>query len=854
VTFFTFSGRAPGLRARGGVPYVAAPAEIPAPNAGQAEACFHCGLALLPDERWTTLIAGQRRRFCCAGCEAVARAIVDQGLADYYRLRVAPTGERPHLGLAFETYDEPAVQQSFVRAAPAGAREAALALKGIRCSACVWLNEETLRRLPGVVSAAVNYATRRAVVCWDPGRIALSEILSAIARIGYRAFPYAPERADAIHRAERRGALWRLFVAGFGMMQVTMYAVPAYLAGDGTLPDDIAQLLRWASLCLTVPVVGYSAQPFFLGAWRALRTGRFGMDVPVAVGIGAAFAASVWATVIGAGEVYFDSVTMFVFLLLAGRFLELGARHRSTEALAHLARLAPALAERLTGFPDSLASERVAAPSLRPGDLVLIRPGEAVPADGVVVRGRGAVDEALLTGEATPREKRPGSGLIGGSINLTEALVARVERVGAETVLAGIGRLVERALGERQPLAELADRYAHWFVVVVLALAGATALAWSAWDPSRALWVAVSVLVVTCPCALSLATPAALAVATGELARRGFVVARGHTIEALARATDVVFDKTGTLTHGEPRVTVAAPVGGEPLAACVAVARAIEEASEHPIAKAIVRYADEAGAPRLVGDELANHPGRGIEALVGRRRYRIGTPAFCAGIAGAVARPEASTSAATTVFLAGEQGWLARFELGDALKPDAAALIRALAGAGKRVHLLSGDGAAATARVATAAGIAQFRAAAEPAAKQAYVRSLQAAGALVAMIGDGVNDAPVLAQADVSVAMGQGADLAQAQADAVLVSGRLATLGEAFDLAARAMRVIRQNLGWAFAYNLAAIPAAAAGLVTPWLAGIGMSVSSLAVVLNALRLRRRNAVGANARTPWRQVS
>jgi Cu2+-exporting ATPase len=781
------------------------------------------------------------RSFCCPGCEAIARAIVGQGLADYYRLRAAPPGERPAAADSFEAYDQPAVQQSFVRSAPDGTREASLALDGIRCSACVWLNEQTLRRLPGVASAVVNYATRRAVVRWDPARIALSDILSAVARIGYRAFPYEPRRLDAMHRGERRNALWRLFVAGFGMMQVMMYAVPAYLAGDGTMAEDIAHLLRWASLSLTVPVVGYSAQPFFLGAWRDLRARRLGMDVPVAVGIAVAFAASAWATVRGSGEVYFDSITMFVFLLLAGRSLELAARQRSTAALAHLARLAPALAERLTRFPESLETERVAAASLRPGELVLIRPGEAVPADGAVVRGQGAVDEALLTGESTPRARPAGSRLIGGSINLTEPLVMRVERVGADTVLAAIGRLVERALAERQPLAELADRYAHWFVLVVLGLAGLTAVAWSAVDGSRALWVAVSVLVVTCPCALSLATPAALAVATGELARRGFVVARGHAIEALARATDVVFDKTGTLTGGEPRVTAARPLGAASIETCVATARAIEQASEHPIAKAIVRYADAAGAPRIAVDRVANHPGRGVEALAGVRRCRIGEEAFCAELAGTAPPAGLPSASGTAVFLAAERDWLARFELGDALRPDAAALVRGLAAAGKRVHLLTGDNAGAAAAVARAVGIDRVRAEADPRAKQGYVRALQAAGALVAMVGDGVNDAPVLAQADLSIAMGQGADLAQAQADAVLVSGALGTLGEAFDLAARTMRVIRQNLSWAFVYNVAAIPAAAAGLVTPWIAGIGMSGSSLAVVLNALRLRR----------PWR---
>ena len=812
--------------------------------------CFHCGLEIEDPLQHTALVAHRRREFCCAGCCAVAQAIDAAGLTDFYRFRAEPGGSPVEpASEGFGAYDDPAFQHAFVRTVPDGTREVSLALEGIRCSACVWLSEQTLRRLPGVETAGVNYATRRAVVRWDPGRIALSAILSAIARVGYRATPYEPDRVDAIHRAERRSALWRLFVAAFGMMQVMMYAIPAYVAGDGSMPADIARLLQWASLCLTVPVIGYSAQPFFLGAWRDLRAGRLGMDVPVALGVGIAFAASVWATLRGAGEVYFDSVTMFVFLLLAGRFLELDARQRSTEALAHLGRLAPAFAQRLSDFPTSLEAERVAASALRPGDLVLVRPGEAVPADGGVVRGEGAVNEALLTGEGVPREKRPGSMLVGGSVNLTDPLVMRVERVGPDTVLAGITRLVERALVERPALAQLADRYAHWFVLVVLALAAATAFGWSLVDPPRALWVAVSVLVVTCPCALSLATPATLTVATGELARRGFVVARGHVIEALARATDVVFDKTGTLTLGELQVAAVTPLGAPPLDECLLIARAIEQASEHPIAKAIVRHAEEVPGPQPGVERLVNRPGHGVEAMIGGQSYRIGDRAFCIEIAGALPTALEPPSIGTAVYLATGAGWLARFELADTLKPDAAAVVAALESMGKRVHLLSGDGEPAVNRVASTLGIAAVRAGADPAAKQEYVRALQAGGAIVAMIGDGVNDAPVLAQADVSIAMGKGADLAQAKADAVLLSGALATLREAFALSRRAMGVIRHNLAWAFAYNLAAVPAAAAGLVTPWMAGIGMSASSAAVVLNALRLCRRGGDEAAVPSP-----
>jgi Cu2+-exporting ATPase len=527
---------------------------------------------------------------------------------------------------------------------------------------------------------------------------------------------------------------------------------------------------------------------------------------------------------------------MFVFLLLAGRYLEFEARHRAGAALAHLGRLVPAQAERLREFPGPLGTERVAVSALRPGDFVLVRPGERVPADGTVAQGEGTLNESLLTGESRAVAKRPGNRVIGGSISVAAPLVVRVERVGADTVLAAIGRLVERAMTERHHLAELADRYAHWFVLAVLFVAAAVAVAWALIAPERALWIAVSVLVVTCPCALSLATPVALTVATGELARRGLVVTRGHAVEALARATDVVFDKTGTLTHGELRVAAEAALGAVPLEHCMAIAQAVEASSEHPIARALVRRA---GDGSIAAGAVTNNPGRGVEAALGGVRYRLGSPGYCAELAGPSSLAhEAVDPAATVVYLAAEGAWLARFELADTLKPGAAALVRRLETMGKRVHLLSGDGAGAVRAAAATLGIGAVRAEAEPAAKQAYVKALQQKGAIVAMIGDGVNDAPVLAQANVSVALGTGAELAQTGADAVLLSGDPDALAESFDVARRTLGVIRQNLAWAAVYNLVAVPAAAAGLVTPWMAGIGMSGSSLAVVLNALRLRR----------------
>ena len=783
--------------------------------------CFHCGEAVPAGARYGVTAEGRWRAVCCAGCEAVAATILGQGLGDYYRLR-APTGVKPTSeapGDDLTVYDDPGVQCGFVHR-DGNVCDALLLLEGIRCSACAWLNERTVARLPGVMEADVNYATHRMSVRWDSSRVRLSEILAAVRRIGYRASPHDPARFDALQSGERRDALWRLFVAGFGMMQVMMYALPAYLAGDGEMSADIGQLMRWASLALTLPVVAYSAAPFFSGTWRDLVAWRLGMDVPVALGVAVAFGASVAATVAGSGAVYFDSISMFVFLLLLGRYFELLARQRSTRSLQHLGRLVPEFAHRLGEFPRSLEADRVPTAALNPGDRVLVKPGETFPADGLVEEGSSLVSEALLSGEAKPVAKSAGSAVIAGAANLTSPLIVRVERIGPATVLSSILRLVERAAAEKPPLIELADRAASWFILAVLVLAAAAGLYWAAMDPGRALPVVVAVLVATCPCALSLATPIALTVAITELAGRGVVIARSHAVEALATVTDVVFDKTGTLTRGEPnlaRVTI-----------CGGVARAILDAAP--------------AGPALRVAEIRNSPGAGIDARVEGRRYRIGTLAFArelaSGFPSIVEDPRDSL-----VWLVDESGLLAAFRFEDALRPEAKEAVRALQALGVTVHLLSGDGEEAVRDVADGAGIGVARAQATPEHKREYVIGLQKRRRLVAMVGDGINDAPVLAQADVSVAMGGGARLAQMRADAVLVSQDLRELPRAIERARRTLKSVRQNVAWAFAYNLLALPLALSGMLTPWLAALGMAGSSLVVTVNALRLQtaRRRA-------------
>jgi Cu2+-exporting ATPase len=803
--------------------------------------CYHCGLPVDGAVRYRVRIAGADQPMCCAGCAAVAEAISGGGLEQFYRHRDAlpEATPEPGGGRDLSVYDLPEVQADFVRTVAhvdcADAREALLIIEGIRCAACVWLNEQHVGRLPGVLVLDINYATRRARVVWDPARVSLSAILQAVADIGYQAWPNDRAHAESVARNERRDALWRLAVAGLGMMQVMMYAWPEYVAGDLELPDSIAALMRWASLILTVPVVLYSAAPFFSRAWRDLAARRVGMDLPVALGVGSAFAASLWATVTRSGEVYFDSVTMFVFLLLAGRYLEMLARQRAVRGVEDLAQAMPAMARRFTGWPAA-QTEAVPVVRLVVGDHVVVAAGEAIPADGRLVEGRSEFDESLLTGESKPQARQAGDRVVGGSMNLASPVVLQVEQVGEATRLAAIRRLIGRASASRPEVVQFADRIALHFVSALIVLACVTAGVWLWIDPDRALWVFVAVLVVSCPCALSLATPAALTVATGVLSRSGLLVTRAHAIETLARVTHVVFDKTGTLTTGDMHVQRTETLRDIDPIDALALAAALETHSTHPIARALRQASTAPSLPTVEALEAVT--GQGVKAMLGGRAVRLGSAEFVCAAAG-IAAPETPAGNATPVWLGDEHGLIARFDLTDTVRTGAAALLARLRERGIAVTLLSGDAPAPVRALAAELGIEDAHARMSPEGKRAFIERLQSGGAVVAMLGDGVNDAPVLAQAQVSVAMGSGTELARAQGDLVLLSSGFDALTRGFDTAQATLAVVRQNLRWAFAYNLLAIPPAMLGWITPWMAGIGMSVSSLVVVLNALRLQRR---------------
>jgi len=797
--------------------------------------CFHCGLPLPADAGWKVEIDGMGRAMCCPGCAAVAQAIVDHGITDYYRDRsgYAATAGDALLPPRLRLYDSEEAASKYQYRAADGMLEATLSVDGLRCAACVWLIERRLRQLAGVISADMNVGTGRLFVRWHPAHCRLSDILGAMHEIGYAGYPFDPARHEAQLRRAGKTLGRQLFVAGLSMMQVMMYAVPAYLA-DGTLEADMATLMQWASLLLTLPAVCYSAQPFFRGAWAAVRQRALTMDVPVALGIGAAFAASVAATVRGSGEVYFDSVTMFIFLLLCSRVLELAARRRAAGALERLQHGLPDAAQRLDAYPASRNTTTVAAADLMPGDVILARPGDAVAADAVLLEGHTSIDLSLLTGESAPQRRMAGDDVPGGAVNAGQPVLLRVVRSAGCSTLATLVRMAESAGLGKPALAQWADRVAAWFVAGLLLLAGAAFLFWQWHDAARAWPITIAVLVVSCPCALSLATPSALAVATDALLSRGVLIVRPHVLETLHRATHVIFDKTGTLTLGTPALRDIGLYNGFERAACLQVAAALEAGSAHPLAQALLAAA---GPSPFNAGEVRLFAGEGIEGTVQGVRYRLGSANFVGGIGGRFLQP-VMPSGVSPVWLGSEDGVLARFDLADGLRDDAAVAVASFLAGGRQVVLLSGDQQAVADDVARLLGIKVALGGQLPDQKLAYVRGLQRDGAVVAMVGDGINDAAVLRASDVSFAMGSGAVLAQSSADAVLLSGQLRALSDAASAASSAMAVVKQNLVWAMVYNAVAIPAAAVGWLNPWMSGVGMSLSSMLVVANALRLRR----------------
>ena len=773
---------------------------------------------------------------------------------------IAPSTLAAYPAEALQVLDDPQEWRAFSRAwaQDPALWESSVVVQGMRCASCALKCEEALAKVPGVISAQVSGVSHRATVVWSSSRVLPSEWLCALHAAGYQAVPANDCFVLELRKLQTRQVLWRWLVAGLCMMQVMMYAYPAYIAHPGDLTAEMEQLLRWASWVLTLPVILFSCGSFFRDAVRDVVHRRISMDLPVALGMAITFGVSTAGTFEPNGafgaEVYFDSLTMFVFFLLTGRWLELRLRDHTAGALEALMNRLPQSVQRK--LPDG-TFERVAARRIVVGDVLRVHAGEAFLADGVLEQGETSVDEALLTGESMPLARGPGSTVIAASHNLSTTVLMRVVRIADATRFAQMVALMQSASTTKPHAAVLADRIAKPFLAFVLLAAFGAAAWWWPHDPAHALMVAVAVLVVTCPCALSLATPAAMLASAGTLARGGVLVRRLAAFETLACVDTFVFDKTGTLTCDAFVLGRANLREGVSRNHALALAAALAQRSVHPVSRALVlaaqsdegmqgNYTDcmdhiqQAPAPpRWACDSATEVAGQGVSGLVydasenappKTMALRLGSATFC-GV------PSVGSDS-LCVYLSDSHGWLATFELQEELRPHALEVVSALAQAGVQVHMLSGDSSGAVARVAAQAGIVHVQGGCMPEDKLAYLHKLQAQGRVVAMVGDGFNDTPVLAASHVAFAMGAQVPLAQAHADFVVLGSQLMGVLRATLLARRTQRVVRQNLFWALLYNAVCVPLAVMGYLPAWLAGLGMAVSSLVVVLNALRLSR----------------
>ncbi len=810
---------------------VAAPSQA-APT--RAAACFHCGEALGADAV-VSRIDGAAHDFCCRGCAGAAEWIATAGLADYYRLRQAEAARVDAADDDLSLWDRPEVQAEHVRRLPEGSQITVLT-DGMRCAACAWLIDRALRRRAGVREVVANAVTGRIRITWDAAAARLSEVLGDLSALGYRVHLSPGQAREDARRRERRIAILRLGVAGLGAMQAMMFAEALYLDTAREMSIPMRDFLRWVAFLLSTPVVFYSGWPFLAGMWNELRLRRFGMDTLVATSVLLAYFASLFETIRGGAHVWFDASVMFVLFLLIARQIEGAARARATDHVDTLARARPAFAWR---EDDVGHATQVPVTTLSPGDVVRVSPGEAVPADGVALAA-AAFDESLLTGESAAVPRAEGEDVRAGSIVVGSAARLRVTRTGQDTWLSQLSRLIERAQDERPAAARLADVVASRFVLALFVAAALTCLWWLRHDPSRAFEVTLAVLVVACPCALSLAIPTAIASAHAALARAGVLALRPDALDALARVDTVVFDKTGTLSRGEPTLHDVRTFAGITRAEALRIARALERDSRHPLARAFRDFGETSSAPVQEWQDarIAHIPGAGIEALLEGRRWRLGHAAFAAnrGDDGALWLGDGDTA-------------FARFAISDALRPDAAEAVAGCRALGLSCELLSGDGETAVAEAADALGISRHAARRTPEQKLERIRQLQREGHVVLMVGDGINDAPVLGGADVSIAMHGGAALAHGAADVVLTAQHLAREPQAIAMARRTRATMRQNLAWALGYNLLALPFAAAGWIEPWLAALGMAASSLIVTLNALRLVRRDPARQTVASP-----
>ncbi|BCK86554.1 putative copper-importing P-type ATPase A [Sideroxyarcus emersonii] len=806
-----------------------------------AGGCFHCGLPIPPEADFHARLDDAERDFCCFGCQSVSAAIYEAGLQGYYQrtpegVLLAPPPELPK---DIEIYDFDEVQQEFTTCS-GDIRDIHLLVEGIHCAACVWLIERGLQRVPGVQSADVNLAAKRLHLRWDNKQSKLSDLIRALARIGYAAVPYDPESAEGAIKKSNRAMLYRLFFAGFAMMNMMWIAIALYSGADH---DEFRQFFHWIGLALATPTLLYSGYPFFRGAMGGLRGGHLTMDLPIAIGLTVTYAYSLYVTVTRSaiGEVYFDTVTNLIFVILIGRYLEGMFRHQAVSATKRLMELQPRVAIVMRDGQEQMTPIR----GVKPGDHVLIKPGYKVPVDGVVLEGHSAIDEAMLSGESAPQNKAAGAQVYAGTVNTNGALLVEVRAQLQDTTLAKIIRLVEEAQSSKAPIQRLADTIVPWFVLVTLVCATITFFIWNSHDFEIALMAATSVLIITCPCALGMATPMSIAVASGLGAKHGILVKNGLVLETLSKVTHFVFDKTGTLTEGRMSVAQVHVAAGCDEEEVLRHAAAAERYSEHSLAKAIVAETEARQLPYrdLSSSGFRATAGLGVAAMVAGRAVTMGSAEWLVrqGIAldpalQAIAH-DLEKQAMSCVYMARDGRHVAIIALADKLRSDARQLIDALRASGITMILLSGDRRPVAEAVARQLGGMEVIAEVLPQDKDQVIQRMQQGGAVVAMVGDGINDAPALIRADVGIALGSGTDVSVESADIVLMYNELDKVRQATLLSQRTLRTIKQNIGLSFVYNAIMVPLAMMAKVSPLVAAISMPISSLVVIGNAARIR-----------------
>jgi len=794
--------------------------------------CFHCGEPNPSNLSFQVTINGQTQEMCCPGCQAVAQTIVDSGLSSYYehRTEVASKGEFlvPEELQQLEHYDLEQIQSDFIKTA-GSITEVTLTVEGISCAACAWLIEKQLRFLAGLHFVNVNTTLNRAVIRWDNEQLALSTILQKIQKIGYKAYPFQVNQQEIFYNAQVKSYLRRLGLAGLATMQVMMFAIALYADFFSGMEEEFIHYFRWVSFILATPVLLYSAQPFYINAWRNIRNKTLGMDIPISIALLGAYTASGYATIMEQGEVYFESVSMFTFLLLLGRLLELRARRKASETSSNLLRLLPSMATVLEYEQGVKTQQLIPAKTLISGQHILVKAGETIAVDGRVIDGQSNIEESMLTGEHLPVFKQANDAVYAGTVNISSPLTIEVVNVGNNTLISDIIQLQNSAQENKPRIEIMSDIVSRYFVGALLIIAAITYITWHFIDPAQAFWITLSVLVATCPCALSLATPTALTCATAQLNKQGILIKQHHVLETINQIQHIVFDKTGTLTKGNFTLLTTTTHSQYSEQECIDLAANLEMTSEHPIAVAF----SELQTQPINLTNLKNIPSKGLQAIWHNNseeafQVKLGHAEFCE-----VQRTIASQE--LVLYLTINDELVATFELGDEIRQSAQSLVDFCKQKKWDITLLTGDISNKSEEVAQLLGINNVVKGVSPQQKLAHIKTLQKTQQ-VAMIGDGINDAPVLAGAHVSVALATGTDIAKNSADVILLGSDLQKVATLASNAQQTTHIIKENLGWALGYNLIIVPLAVIGLVPPYVAVLGMSFSSLIVVSNSLRL------------------